>query len=136
MAGTAFSGEEVPVLKRRRRDTGPDFWTRQLVQARFGGRCARCGGFGTSVQHRKPRQAGGTRDPLINAASNLIWVCGHGTTGCHGHMESYRSEAYESGWLVHSECDPAEQEVLLWDGRRVLLDDDGGFRPAPTRKAG
>jgi 5-methylcytosine-specific restriction protein A len=113
-----------------RRSTGPDFWVRQLVQMRFGNRCARCGRDGASIQHRMPRQSGGTRDPAINCPSNLLWVCGDGVRGCHGHMESYRTEAYAHGWLVHRGHEPSEQPVSLWDGRRVLLDNEGGWSHA------
>lgn len=102
--------------------------------ARFGGRCARCGDFGASIQHRKPRRLGGTVDPAINFPSNLIWVCGSGTTGCHGHMESYRTEAYAMGWLLHAADDPTAVPVVLWDGRRVLLDNVGGYTPAPSQE--
>lgn len=73
---------------------------------------------------------GGTSDPAINYLSNLLWVCGTGTTGCHGYMESYRTEACAKGWLVGDGQDPALVPVLLWDRRRVLLDNEGGTRPA------
>lgn len=122
-------------MKKSRRYTGPELHVRELVIMRFGGRCARCGDFGASVQHRKPRRLGGTSDPAINYASNLIWVCGSGTTGCHGHMESYRAEAYECGWLLHQNADPTQVPVVLWDGTRVLLDNLGGHRPAPDAEA-
>lgn len=125
-------------MKRRPRRTGPDFWVRQLVQARFGNRCARCGHDGASIQHRKPRRLGGTSDPAINAPSNLLWVCGDGVRGCHGHMESYRTEAHNHGWLLHNNDDPLRVPVSLWDGRRVLLDDEGGWEYAdePAQEAG
>lgn len=118
-----------------RRNTGPDPWVRQQVMMRFSGRCARCGEYGASIQHRKPRRMGGTSNPAINFPSNLIWVCGSGTTGCHGHMESHRTEAYGNGWLLHAAEDPTEVPVLLWDGHRVLLDNVGGFCPAPNSEA-
>lgn len=114
-------------MKRTRRYTGSEFWVRLAVQGRFGGRCCRCGRDGATIQHRKPRRAGGTRRPEINHPSNLLWVCGTGTTGCHGHMESYRTEALDNGWLLHDRADAREEPVLLWDGRRVLLDDEGGW---------
>lgn len=110
-----------------RRYTGPDFWTRLAVQQRFWNRCCRCGRDGATIQHRKPRRAGGTRRESINAPSNLLWVCGNGTTGCHGHMESYRAEALANGWLLHDGDDATAVPVLRWDGERVLLDDDGGW---------
>lgn len=80
------------------------------------------------MQHRAPRRAGGTRNPLINSPANLIWVCGSGTTGCHGYMESQRTEAYRAGWLLHDPAEATTVPVLLWNGQRVLLDDDGGWR--------
>jgi len=115
-------------------DTGPDEPTKWVVQGRFGGACARCGHPGATIQHRKPRRMGGTRDPAINRPSNLIWVCGTGTTGCHGHMESYRHEAYGAGWLLHDGEDPLLEPVLLWDRRRVVLDDEGGYELAPKEE--
>lgn len=107
------------------RFTGPDFWTRELVRLRFFGRCCRCGNDGWTIQHRQPRGLGGTKDPATNHPSNLLWVCGDGIQGCHGYMESHRTEAYEHGWLVRHGADPRTTPVLLWDGRMVLLDDEG-----------
>jgi 5-methylcytosine-specific restriction protein A len=118
-----------------RRSTGPDVWIQQLVQMRFGGRCARCGLQGSVVHHRKPRRAGGTRRPEINYTSNLLWLCGRTTDGCHGHIESYRAEALEHGWLLHDRERAAEVPVALWDGRQVLLDDEGGWCHAPDSSA-
>lgn len=108
------------------------------MRLRFFGRCCRCGRDGETIQHRIPRGMGGTRDPRINRPSNLLWVCGDGTRKCHGYMENKgRAEAYEKGWLVARAADPREVPVVLWDGRRVVLDDegewfmitDGGGRP-------
>lgn len=113
-------------VRRAVEDTGPDFWTRQCVQARFGGRCVRCGREGAIVHHRKPRGMGGSSDPLINHPSNLLWVCGTGTTGCHGWIESHRPEARAAGWLVPFAVDPAKIPVRTWDQRIVMLDDDCG----------
>lgn len=90
--------------------------------ARWQGRCCRCGQLGAEIQHRKPRRAGGTSDPAINALSNLILACSE----CHRHMESYRRDALKHGWLLHDGDDPQAVEVALWDGRWVLLSDDGG----------
>jgi 5-methylcytosine-specific restriction enzyme A len=109
------------------RDTGPSRSVRAEVVDRFGGCCVRCGRRGATVQHRRPRQAGGSRDPQTNSAANLLWVCGDGTRGCHGHMESYRAEAYRMGWLVPAHATPAAVPVRLWDGSWVRLDDDGGW---------
>ena len=121
------------MLRRRARPrpepeyTGPDLDTQLRVQARFGGRCARCGRDGVYIHHRRARGMGGTKRPEINLPSNLLFLCGTGTTFCHGWIEHNRAEARVNGWLLRSGDDPCKVAVLLWDGRRVLLDDDGGW---------
>jgi 5-methylcytosine-specific restriction protein A len=95
---------------------------------RFEGKCARCSRPAESIQHRKPRQMGGRPDPAINNLSNLVALCGElGTVGCHGEVESNRTQAYADGYLVKDALPPRLQPMLLWDGRRVLLDDVGGW---------
>lgn len=95
--------------------------------ARSGGRCERCGkpleGQTASAHHRRGRGAGGTSLTDVDDWPTLLLLCGSGTTGCHGHVEHNRTEAYEAGWLVrrNGQALPAEVPVLLWDGRRVLL---------------
>lgn len=113
----------------RRRDTGPKRSVRNIVRERFDEKCARCGRLGHSVQHRMPRGAGGTPDPLINRLSNLVWLCGDGTVLCHGVVESRREQAREDGYLIKHGRDvrPWLVPMRLWDGRTVLLDDMGGY---------
>lgn len=121
---------------RRHRKTGPDADVWEAVRARFWGLCARCGESGPgNVHHRQPRGMGGTSRPGTNSPANLLWLCGSGTTGCHGYVESYRTEAAEQGWLVKHPRDPADVPVLLWDGQRVLLDAEGGYRSVPEVEA-
>lgn len=109
--------------------TGPDLATRQLVIDRAQRRCERCRQPGEQIHHRKPRGMGGTSDPAINALPNLVFVCGD----CHREIESHRSDAYESGWLVRRWRDPAE--VTAWDlaGIEIQFHADGtasrGFIP-------
>jgi hypothetical protein len=55
-----------------------------------------------SLHHRKPRQMGGTKVAWIHDHENLLALCGSGTTGCHGHVESRRRAAYDYGWLVRT----------------------------------
>ena len=66
----------------------------------------------------------------MNAVSSLLLVCGTATTpdGCHQLIESQRALAYTNGWLVRRCTDPATVPVLLHDGRRVLLTDDGQYQ--------
>jgi len=102
--------------------------TADAVRARSQGRCERCGTDSAarwSLHHRKPRGMGGTRDPEINSPANVLLLCGSGTEGCHGRVESNRAEAYDLGLLVRRNDDPAQVPVELRFGR-VLLDDEGG----------
>lgn len=120
------------MLKRRaRKNTGPSTGVREEVWERSGGYCERCGkAIGTSamsVHHRRPRRMGGTTDPSVNTVPNLAILCGSGTTGCHGEIESRRSDAYADGWLLHAGQDPAEVPVRLRGGPMVMLTSDGGY---------
>lgn len=101
------------------------------VHARSQRRCERCGtdsALRFSLHHRKPRGMGGSKDPAINAPANVLLLCGSGTEGCHGWVESHRAEAYTDGLLVYRNDDPAESPVTLRYGT-VFLDDEGGVQP-------
>ena len=74
-------------------------------ELRIPGVCLGAGGK-LSRSHRKSRGQGGE-----NTMENVMIACGDGVTGCHGHIESHRTEAYEKGWLVKSYDDPALIEV-------------------------
>lgn len=110
--------------------------TRILVaESRDDGMCRRCGRPGESIHHRIPRGMGGSRDPKINSPANLVLVCGHGTAGCHGHIESHRSEAYLSGWLVHRTEDPESIPLLDLAGVAWCLTSDGLAIPSYRKVA-
>jgi hypothetical protein len=116
----------------------------QLVVARDGWACVSCGldisgierGWDWSIQHRIPRGMGGSRDPRLNLPSNLVVLCGSGTTGCHGGAESYREGARARGLLLHRIEDPTKVPVEVCTQRPTaaapfetwpfLLDNDGG----------
>lgn len=117
-----------------------------LVLERDQDRCVRCGAACTgqrgrdwSIQHRIPRGMGGSRREDINRAANLLTMCGSGTTGCHGWIETTaqgREEARENGWALSKFCpDPTQYPVtLLTDDLGTVsayLDNDGGVREAP-----
>jgi hypothetical protein len=70
---------------------------------------------------------GGSRDPRLNEPSNIIYLCGSGTEGCHGWVESHRREAYADGLLLYRNFDPDESPVTLRYGE-VFLDDEGGVQ--------
>lgn len=114
--------------------TGPTRTVREGCILRSGGRCERCErplhGLPFSLHHRRPRGMGGTVRPDANLASNLLVLCGTGTTGCHGWTEARRAEAFEEGLLIRQTDDPATVPVLLERGW-VLLTDDYGFEDVP-----
>ena len=102
---------------------------RALVIARDGGQCQRCGTTSGpfSVHHRRPRGMGGTK--RRDTAAGLIVLCGTGTTGCHGWVESHRAEARDLGLLVPLTGVPELVPVKTIHGL-VLLTDDGRRVPA------
>lgn len=117
-------------MKRQVANTGPTPEQRLEVFMRAGQRCERCGEIivlAHSIHHRLPRGRGGK-----NELSNLVLLCGSATSpgGCHGEVESYREKAYDDGWLVRSEMDPATVPVIHATFGRVLLDNDGGWSEA------
>lgn len=111
--------------------SGPTATTRRACKARDRGRCVRCGAPAESLQHRTPRGMGGTRDETINDLSNLLSVCGDGTRGCHGWMESYRTTARITGYLVRRGVDPQTAPVLTVDGWQLFGNDGRRIATAP-----
>lgn len=111
------------------RKTGPSQETREAVYERDQYRCARCGRhiatYAASIQHRKPRGMGGTKDPSINSPANLILLCGDGVRGCHGYIEQHREEAKQDGYGVAWWEDPAAVPVRYWDGNTYTLTNEG-----------
>lgn len=106
-------------------------------------RCIRCSepiegerGVAWSAHHRRPRGMGGSRRDDTDTPVNLLAVCGSGTTGCHGYIESHRAEALTNGWLVPQSADPAHASVLVdRESRWVYLTEDGYSDDPPERAA-
>lgn len=106
--------------------TDPDEATVKAVLKRADGRCESCGdelvgrrGFEFSVHHRKLRSQGGD-----NRLSNLVALCGHGTSGCHGYAHSEVAKSRVAGFLVRRRENPAAKPVdHSWLGHVLLLDD-------------
>lgn len=121
------------------RRTGPSPAVVELVWERDSGRCAACAGAITgergiawSVQHRLPRQAGGTRRPWINLPGNLVLLHGHGSSLCNGDVESDRARWTAAGFLVRQGVTrPADVPIEHAVHGRVLLADDGTWTEAP-----
>lgn len=116
----------------QRRHTGPSARIRSQVLMRAGGRCERChepvGIHPSSVHHRIPRGMGGTSDDVVNTVAALVLLCGSGTTGCHGWVESHRMEAYATGWLIRRGVDsktPETVPVADVTGMRWVIELDG-----------
>jgi hypothetical protein len=113
--------------------SGPDKSTVEAVLTRAGHSCEACGasvgdrrGIDFSIHHRRPRGMGGTSWFGSNLTSNLMVLCGSGTTGCHGDVESHRIAAITRGFLVTGRNDPAEVPVTI-RGQYMLLTNGGGY---------
>jgi hypothetical protein len=104
---------------------------RNIVRLRAGGRCEAaipdvCKGTHDTTHHRRKRRYSDTRW----VASNLLAVCGSGTTGCHGYIEARPQWSQEQGyWLLEGE-DPRKVSVhMRWADARSwwCLDDEGSL---------
>ncbi len=109
--------------------------TRFAVLARAFYKCERCNrdfqGYPASVHHRRPRMMGGSKNAMLHEMANLIVLCGTGTSGCHGWIESNRAIARELGYLIQkiesAEEIPFQDKSGLWfkidnKGKKTQLD--------------
>lgn len=115
-----------------RRDTGFPLEVRELIRQRANETCERCGELHSDMQahHRRPRGAGGSRKKDTNTASNGLWLCG----ACHRFVESYRSVAFEKGWLVRQSQSPLATPVM-YRGQLSLLCNEGFVYRIPAGAA-
>jgi len=74
---------------------------------------------------------GGSKNEMLHEMANLIVLCGTGTSGCHGWVESNRAKARELGYLIQkiesAEEIPFQDETGLWwkihnNGHKTQLD--------------
>ena len=74
---------------------------------------------------------GGSKNEMLHESANLIVLCGTGTSGCHGWVESNRAKARELGYLIQkleaAEEIPFQDETGLWwkihnSGHKTQLD--------------
>lgn len=125
LSRSAMSRAARRVKPKRRRDTGPTTDVRAVTWARDAGRCLYCGMPATDLHHRRPRMAGGSRDPRINLPSNTVWLCRRH----HDWFESQRLVARSQGYLLTDVAHATIQPVETWRGL-LLLNDDGTTSPA------
>jgi hypothetical protein len=127
-----------PAPKRKAKPEKVSAAVREGVLVRAGWHCEICGislmSILYSIHHRTPRGMGGSKVLYLHNASNLLALCGSGTTGCHGYVESHREESYLKGWLIVRGTDPLTVPVLLIHNQEVYLDDD--FQYLPTKSKG
>jgi hypothetical protein len=114
---------------------GVDPKVRAKVIERAESRCERCGrwcdtsqGF-YSLQHRRARGMGGSRDPITNSAVNLTLLCGHATQPdhCHSYIEAHAYHAAEHGWRVAQHRSPAATPIRHWEHGLVYLTEAFGY---------
>ena len=71
---------------------------------------------------------GGSKNQELHKSANLIVLCGTGTSGCHGWVESNRDKARELGYLIQKIESAQEIPFQDKDGLWWYLDNDGGER--------
>jgi 5-methylcytosine-specific restriction protein A len=121
-------------MKSRYRSTGPSAEVVDLVYERAQHSCELCltavgpqRGADHHIHHRRPRRAGGSSRTDTNLPSNLLLLC----PTCHEVVESRRLKAYENGWVLRSESDPARCPCTIARGTRVvLLTNEGRYEVA------
>lgn len=74
---------------------------------------------------------GGTRED-VNILSNLLLLCGSGTTGCHGWVEHNRTEAKRLGLIVPRGTSVTSVPFENRWGMKTYLDDEGGTHAKPA----
>lgn len=75
--------------------------------------------------HRRLKQAGGSKLPDTNLASNCLGLC----SACHALAHGNPNLANLLGWIVPQGCNP-EFERVIRRGEEVFLQPDGGLRYA------
>lgn len=95
--------------------------------------CIGCGSHhNLTIQHRRARGMGGSKDPVTRSVSNGLVLCGSGTTGCHGWTEVHPMAGRFLGWRVNSHEEPAEVPVYRANSEYgphwALLEEDGSWK--------
>jgi hypothetical protein len=72
---------------------------------------------------------GGSAKKESAGLANLIALCGSGTTGCHGWVESNRSLAIEQGLIVRRGGDPETIPFMDINNQWWLINHSGDKNP-------
>jgi hypothetical protein len=72
-------------------------WAYTVVQVRDMHRCGRCGMAGNNWHHRRSKSI---RDGHTHCPCNGVWLCGTGSTGCHGWVHANPFVSRKNGWIV------------------------------------
>ncbi len=99
---------------------------RAALHERAGSRCEICSKPANNAHHRRNRSQGGK-----DALSNLMLLCGSGTTGCHGRVTMHPKWAAENGYAIRGKVDAPESVPVWIRGERCRLGDDGTVTPIP-----
>lgn len=113
---------------------------RRAILVRDDGACVSCGRHvvdptsGTpygehSIQHRRARGMGGTKDPLASSVANGVLLCGSATTGCHGRVESNPAWATDHGYRIPQGADPRLLPVWQCNRGMTFLTATGEYSP-------
>ena len=90
---------------------------KQQIFDRDDWRCIRCLGAANDVHHRKLKGIGGSK--LLDTPANLISVCRY----CHTWIHAHPSDAYNSGYMVHSWDNPETMFIVTKLGVLTLRED-------------
>ncbi len=106
---------------------------REALRERAGGCCEICGLPANNAHHRRNQSQGG-----LDVLSNLMLLCGSGTTGCHGTVTMNPNWAEAHGYTIKgTQVSPSLVPVQFWFGAVgrnpvwFLLDDGGGLHQKP-----
>lgn len=99
---------------------------RAALHERAGSRCEICSKPANNAHHRRNQSQGGP-----DVLSNLMLLCGSGTTGCHGRVTMHPKWAADNGYTIRGRVASPESVPVWIRGERCQLADDGTVTPIP-----
>lgn len=92
-----------------------DGWEQIVLEK--AGPCRGCEGQAQSFHHLVPRSLRGD-----DTAANVVPLCGHGTTGCHGALENHTGGWEQIAHAVRHSLSPLELQYIVAKKSRSWLD--------------